>query len=185
MKCLPLWGEKCWSVLHLSAQRLTAPVRRLLTLLFPLLGKADITQPERTTTRRPPWFFWFLGVIPSVWRLGRPSHCILASFQPAASPLEGPGPGESRAQTPLNEMNEWLTPTWCSHHHHHHRRQAHSTQILLKLSFLPIWWRKQLEILKGGNKKNLNSIQVFWKNMLSLLKLRRGLDFQSTLTMTL
>ena len=53
----------CWSVLHYSTLQLhcwTAPLGPLLTLLFPLLGKADITHPKQSNkTRDYSNYFYF------------------------------------------------------------------------------------------------------------------------------
>lgn len=89
------WEKRCGKcAAPLGFGSCTAPLR-LLTLLFPLLGKADITGPSNAgQTHGPPRSVCLLPDVfpPCIWRPGSSPYCILASFQspPLPSPPQPP-----------------------------------------------------------------------------------------------
>lgn len=112
----------CWSVLLCSTLLLhcwTAPLRPLLTLLFPLLGKADIAHFRQSTKRRLEVINFILKIILCIARL-RITHILLASWLHSSLPhsLEKAWSRWKPRWKPLGiKYCEWLIPKFGVNHH--------------------------------------------------------------------
>lgn len=160
-----LWGE-CWVVLHYSTLQLhcwTAPLGQLLTLLFPLLGKADITHPKQNTNDTTIITF-ILGVI-SEFRAWDDPRYVRASFQSAAFSGKASSRWEPRWHPlRMKYQCEWLTPKFGVNHHH--KCQTHYHQIFARSCFVHLV-AGAAGFLREGEDFH-NSIQGFWRSLLSL-----------------